>query len=220
MNGAGSADASGMRRAFIVGFAGVAIAIGAAPSGSTPDPSFHRRVLVLGIDSVSTWSIVIERTQPGSHYHFADSILVERADFEGRILQRDVLRVLTHSDTSYTNRWRVTESRVAGPDAIDLMRTHRIPPAYPDELEPCGVTFSEAGARMHCWGDSALVIRADGRLNWEDPASVRLLAVYETPTQLLLHLASGGTAYDIDYIERLVPVDRKAYEWVRYPLDR
>lgn len=178
---------------------------------ASPDRAIHRRVLLLGIDSTSTWSVAMELTQPGSYYVRTDSTFFERADFEGRRIQRELLRAVAHSDTGGVGKWVYSESSVEGPDPVALLRDRGIATAFPADIEPCRLSWSADHVSILCYGDSTVIVHP-GEFGtpsiWGEPEKMRLLSVFKTRAYLFLLIAFGEPGFDTDYVEQMVPVRR------------
>jgi hypothetical protein len=216
------------QRAGVLAAAIIALTFAATRVTATPNRARHIRTILLGVDRESYFTLTVETDNLGTYYSCLDSVFVNRIDFTGRRLDRQLVRARTHADSS-AHGHRVITEHVPHPLNVDefLLRhgaSHVMPS---EELEPCLLALADDGLFLTLgMGRRPLLPAAEVARFLLRPKGEWALGRYAIENyfwatgKLLLIIQGPGFCCDSDAEQAVIPVDAAQADKARRELLR
>ncbi len=188
----------------------------ASPVAGTPDIGLIQRRILLGSGDEGLYSLLIERTNPGSYYRDEDSLFVCRHDpVSGRELERTFLRATTVADTSANldgQRMTSLERERSDVDLVGYLAEHRIRYAFPSEFSSDGIHLEADSSDIYIVREGQRAIVLDGadvrKMLKICQAALRPMESYRIDFQYYLVVECRWDRYDAFQAILVLPVEK------------
>jgi hypothetical protein len=198
----------------------VLLLLGWGTAAASPNATTHQRVLLLGADDSTYYTLVIRSVNPGSYHRHTDSVYLDQNGLSGTRLERHLVRVVERVDPTVDGEWGTTDL-FAPPMNVEAYLAQR----EVDYATSGGPFLSVRASQRKLWvmseGDSAEIadlgtgglspndLEDCGNLNVVlDHYPIFACVTRDRRPELfeLIHVRIGCAASDMSSTEMIVPV--------------
>lgn len=194
-------------------------------SMATPNPCTWENEFLLGANDSRFFTLVQVKHLTGTYYYNVDSVfLVEKDHSTGKLLHKQLLRVVEHRDTTSNGNWKHSEVYTNPLNLFQYLASRKVLPVYRDAFPATSFQIRDTGLVMRYRGiDAQIVSKASmsGFIPWLETAledqtatkgsrdfRIRISGAFSNGATVFLVVDTGPEQSDVDYRQTLLAIPR------------
>ena len=195
---------------------------------ATPNNAIWENEILIGVNSDNYYTIRTCKYLTGTYYHDIDSIfLIEKELSSGAIIDKIVLRVIDHKDSTANGDWQHKELIENPINLIEYQKNKHMEIAYQGNYFDSKFDFLRDGLFINYRNGKELIVDKtylDKYIDWyseyiqyqeeysdDIDFRIKVALAYETRTHMFLVVESGSDHCDMDFRQSILVIDKNKY---------